>query len=44
MRIPFKGNRHGDLLLATNGAGGLRRFVLRPTRNRGAVYNCLIPY
>ena len=44
MRIPLKGNRHGDLLLATTGAGGLSRFLLRPARHRGAVYNCLIPY
>jgi hypothetical protein len=44
MRIPLKENRHGDLLLATTGAGGLGRFLLRPARHRGAVYNCLIPY
>jgi hypothetical protein len=44
MRIPVKGNHHGDLLLATTGAGGLDRFLLRPARHRGAVYNCLIPY
>lgn len=44
MRIPLKGNRHGDLLLATTGAGGWGRFLLRPARHRGAVYNCLIPY
>jgi hypothetical protein len=43
-RIPLKENRHGDLLLATTGAGGLGRFLLRPARHRGAVYNCLIPY
>jgi hypothetical protein len=42
MRIPLKENRHGDLLLATTGAGGLGRFLLRPARHRGAVYNCLI--
>ena len=44
MRIPLKGNRDGDLLLATTGAGGLSRFLLRLARHRGAVYNCLIPY
>lgn len=35
---------HGNLLLATTGAGGLSRFILRPARHRGAVYSCLIPY
>jgi hypothetical protein len=44
MRIPLDGGGHGNLLLATTGAGGLSRFVLRPARHRGAVYSCLIPY
>ena len=44
MRIPLDGDGHGDLLLATTGAGGLGRFLLRPARHRGAVYSCLIPY
>ena len=37
MRIPLKENRHGDLLLATTGAGGFGRFLLRPTRHRSGL-------
>jgi hypothetical protein len=43
LRVPYLGS-HGDLLLATTGAGALSRFLLLPTRRPGSLYSSLFPF
>lgn len=44
VRVSLEEGGHGDLLLATTGAGGWGRFLLRLARRRGAFYSSLFPY
>ena len=44
LRVPCEGGSHGDLLLATAGAGAVGRFIVRPTRRPGRPYGSLMPY
>jgi hypothetical protein len=44
LRVPSAGGGHGDLLLATTGAGSLGRFVVRPTRRVARPYGSVMPY
>jgi hypothetical protein len=44
VRVPLELGGHGDLLLATTGAGRWGRFLLRPARRRGHFYSSLFPY
>jgi hypothetical protein len=43
VRVPLPNGRHGDLLLASTGLGPSSRFLLRPTRQPGAL-TTLLPY
>jgi hypothetical protein len=43
LRVPYLGG-HGDLLLATTGAGAVSRFLLRPTRRPGSWYGSLLAF
>ena len=44
VRVPLEKDGHGDLLLATTGAGRWGRFLLRLARRRAGFYSSLIPY
>ena len=45
LRAPIEGDRHGDLLFASTGLGGMTRFVLTPARSpAGRPLTTLLPY
>ena len=44
LKIPVGTDGHGDLLLASTGAGPIGRFVVRPVRRPGRTYASVMPY